>query len=541
MRFRTRAFLLCSLPFALLLGGAFRAIHAMVHETVMNGLRMSLRENHRAITSLRSRSDLQSSRFLKVAGENSSLKAGVQLLLAYPGNDAAKRTVEDQLTELCGQMGFDFLVVSDSAGTPLAGVIQEGGKFAPLTTLAAGLPRQGLMAQNGAMYQVASVPIDGGDENIGQLSVGERFSFSGFNMPAVLIRNGRVLQSSIPGAKLQDVEAALKGCDGKKECDIQLGGVSYISLVFDSSAFGGANTEYIVWTLQNVDAASAPVQTVLNRVFLFASIGLVLAALLASAISAQSIVEPMASMISHLKKSERTGDLPEFSKDLSSIREIRDLTASFNRAAGAVREARHSLERAYVEFVGSLANALDARDPYTSGHSGRVSELSYATGMALGVRPEELDELRVGALLHDIGKIGIADELLQKAGALSAEEFTVIKQHPEIGRRILEGVHGFAPYLAAVELHHENWDGTGYPHGQAGETTPLAARIIHVSDAYDAMTTNRPYRQGMSHEDALTILREFAGLHFDPTVVTAFCNLEVHRAPTAEATLVSQA
>jgi HD-GYP domain-containing protein (c-di-GMP phosphodiesterase class II) len=534
MRFRTRAFLLCFLPVALLLAGTFGAIQQMVQQTVMNGLRVSLRENHRAITGLRSQSDLQNSRFLKVAGENASLKAGVQLLLTYPGNDAAKRTVEDQLRELCGQMGFDFLVVSDTAGIPLAGVIEEGGGFAPVTTFTARLPRQGLMAQNGTVYEVASVPIDGGDENIGKLSVGERFSFSRFNNPAVLMRHGKVLQSSIPGSKLQDVEAALKGC-GQAECDIQLGGVSYIALVFDSSAFGGTNTEYTVWTLQNVDAASAPVQIVLNRVFLFASVGLVLAALLGSAISAQSIVKPIAGMISHLRKSERTGELPEFSKDLSSIREIRDLTSSFNRAGGAAREARHSLRRAYVEFVESLANALDARDPYTAGHSGRVSELSCATGMALGVRPGELEELRVGALLHDIGKIGICDAVLQKKGKLSADEFALIKQHPEIGRRILQGVHGFAPYLAAVELHHENWDGTGYPRGQAGETTPLAARIIHVSDAYDAMTTNRPYRQGMSHEDAIAILREYAGRHFDPAVVEVFCNLAVHRASAAEA------
>jgi HD-GYP domain-containing protein (c-di-GMP phosphodiesterase class II) len=201
------------------------------------------------------------------------------------------------------------------------------------------------------------------------------------------------------------------------------------------------------------------------------------------------------------------------------------LTAGFNRAAGAIREARENLQGAYVEFVGSLASALDARDRYTAGHSHRVSELSCATAAALGATARELDEIRIGALLHDIGKIGIADSVLQKPGKLTVEEFALIKQHPEIGRRILEGVHGFAPYLAAVELHHENWDGTGYPWGQSGEETPLAARIIHVSDAYDAMTTDRPYRGGMSHDRAISILREFAGRQFDPRVVEVFTNL----------------
>jgi HD-GYP domain-containing protein (c-di-GMP phosphodiesterase class II) len=156
-----------------------------------------------------------------------------------------------------------------------------------------------------------------------------------------------------------------------------------------------------------------------------------------------------------------------------------------------------------------------------------VSKLSCATAAALGVTGGGLDEIRIGALLHDIGKIGIADSVLQKKGSLTNQEFALIKQHPEIGRRILEGVHGFAPYLAAVELHHENWDGTGYPKAQRGEETPLAARIIHVSDAYDAMTTDRPYRRGMSHEVAISILREFAGRHFDPQVVGVFVNLDV--------------
>jgi putative nucleotidyltransferase with HDIG domain len=223
--------------------------------------------------------------------------------------------------------------------------------------------------------------------------------------------------------------------------------------------------------------------------------------------------------------------LPEFDKELSGVREIRDLTAGFNRAAAAIREARDGLQGAYVEFVESLANALDARDRYTAGHSDRVSELACATATALGVTPGEVEKIRIGALLHDIGKIGIADAVLQKTGKLTVEEFALIKQHPEIGRRILEGVQGFAPYLAAVELHHENWDGTGYPRGQAGEETPLAARIIHVSDAYDAMTTDRPYRLGMSHERALSILREFAGSQFDPGVVEVFTRVaEEHRA-----------
>jgi putative nucleotidyltransferase with HDIG domain len=269
------------------------------------------------------------------------------------------------------------------------------------------------------------------------------------------------------------------------------------------------------------------VQSVLSRVFLIAAIGMVLTALMCSVFSSRSMVQPITTMISHLRKSEETGLLPEFPEQLSSIREIRDLTSSFNHAAGAIREARETLQRAYVESVGSLASALDARDCYTAGHSRRVSELACATAAALGATACDLDAIRTGALLHDIGKIGISDTVLQKPGKLTREEFAIIRQHPEIGRKILEGVHGFAPYLDVVELHHENWDGTGYPHGQSGEATPLAARIVHVSDAYDAMTTDRPYRRGMSHARAISILRECAGTQFDPRVVEVFARLAI--------------
>lgn len=528
MRFTTRAFLLCFVPFALLLTGSFWAIQKLVKSTVRDGLRTSLRENHVSIARLRAQSDLQNSRFLKVAGENASLKAGLELLASYPGKAEARQTVEDQLRELCQQMGFDFLMVSDSNGTPLAGVIREGGQLTPFNAPPGGTPRQGLMVRQDKVYQVASVPIDQGEENVGELSVGERFDFSGFNTRAVLMRNGRVLQSSIPGIAVPEVEAVLKECRGQGECDVRLGGADYISLPMEASSLGDG---YLLRSLQNVDAASGPVQSVLSRVFLIAAIGMVLTALMCSVYSSRSMVKPITAMISHLRKSEDTGLLPEFHGQLSSIREIRDLTSSFNHAAGAIRETRERLQRAYVESVGSLASALDARDGYTAGHSRRVSELSCATAAALGVTARELETIRTGALLHDIGKIGISDTVLQKPGKLTREEFAIIRQHPEIGRRILEGVQGFAPYLDVVELHHENWDGSGYPHGQSGEETPLAARIIHVSDAYDAMTTDRPYRRGMSHSRAISILREYAGTQFDPSVVEAFANVAIELDP----------
>ncbi|MCX6625172.1 MAG: HD-GYP domain-containing protein [Acidobacteria bacterium] len=283
---------------------------------------------------------------------------------------------------------------------------------------------------------------------------------------------------------------------------------------------------YVLRSLQNVDAASAPVQAVIQHVFLITAIAAVLACLALSALSSSTIIRPIASLVSHLKASEKTGDFPEFTAGQDAVKEIRELMESFNRSVAAIRQGRDNLHRAYVEFVGSLANALDARDPYTAGHSRRVSEYACSIARAIELSKAEEERLRIGSLLHDIGKIGIADHVLQKPGRLTPEEFAIIKEHPTIGRRILEGVHGFQPYLSAVELHHENWDGSGYPRGQANEETPLEARIVHVADAYDAMTSDRPYRRGMSHEQALRVLQENAGTQFDPAIVSVFVELD---------------
>ena len=168
-------------------------------------------------------------------------------------------------------------------------------------------------------------------------------------------------------------------------------------------------------------------------------------------------------MVTRLRESGKTGVLPEFPTGERGVREIRELTDSFNHAAASIREGQERLVRAYVEFVSSLASALDARDPYTAGHSLRVSEYSCAIARAMNVEQQEHELIRVGALLHDIGKIGISDAVLQKQERLTPEEEALIQQHPVIGRKILECVQGFEPYLPVVELHHENWDGSGYP------------------------------------------------------------------------------
>ncbi|HEY3742526.1 MAG TPA: HD-GYP domain-containing protein [Bryobacteraceae bacterium] len=520
MRFRTRTFLLSFVPFALLLSASFWAIQDMVQATVRDGVRVSLRENHQSAAKLHARNELQNSRFLKIVGENAVLKAGLQLANANPSSADARLTVEDQVTELCAEMGFDLLLVSDAEGRAIAGVTRSNTvlvrmepKQLPSTALS------GLATVSGRVYQIASVPIDQSYENLGNLTIGELFDLSEFTTPALLLRDGRVIQSNLKGVSYDEIGAAMGHCNRLEECEVRLRGEIYVSVAMQSISLGNG---YVLRTLQSLDAASGPVRFVLRRVFVVAAAAALLLALICGILSAKSIVGPISAIVEKLRDSAATGIPAEFHEAPASVSEIQELMESFNRAAGAVKDGRAQLESAYVQFIGSLAHALDARDQYTAGHSSRVSEISCAIARALCVEADVLEQIRTGALLHDIGKIGISDVVLQKPGKLTVEEFDIIKQHPTIGRHILEGVNGFEPYLDSVELHHENWDGTGYPHGLAGEAVPLAARIIHVADAYDAMTSDRPYRRGMTHGRAMSILAECSGTQFDPTLVDVF-------------------
>jgi putative nucleotidyltransferase with HDIG domain len=267
------------------------------------------------------------------------------------------------------------------------------------------------------------------------------------------------------------------------------------------------------------------VERTLQKLFLTVGFAVLVAALGIGLLASRSIARPLAEMAARLRHASASGELTNFPESVHAGLEIRELTNGFNQAAKAVAEARERLTRAYVEFVGSLAQALDARDPYTAGHSRRVSLYACAIAKVIGLTEVEVETIRVGALLHDLGKIGISDLVLHKPGRLTADETELIRQHPVIGRRILGNVHGLDPYLAIVELHHENWDGTGYPRGLKGTETPLDARIVKVADSYDAMTSDRPYRRGMTHDQAMAILRKVSGSETDPEVVEAFSRL----------------
>jgi len=188
---------------------------------------------------------------------------------------------------------------------------------------------------------------------------------------------------------------------------------------------------------------------------------------------------------------------------------------------GGVLTVRH-LQRTALETVCTLVNAIDAKDNYTSDHSERVGGLARLIGQALGLSKARLQVLEWSGLLHDVGKIGVPERILNKPGTLTPPEFEDMKRHPRVGYDMLKPVAQFAPMLDAVLYHHENHDGSGYPEGLGGQRIPLDAQIIHVVDIFDALTTNRPYRESYAFEQALTVLEEGAGSVTEPGVTRLF-------------------
>ena len=551
MRFATRTFLSSFVPFAILLAVSFWAIRVSVISTVRDGLRASVRDNQVALSREQARNQARDRKWLQGVAESSTLKAGLQLLytervgaptnqsrksveeqahnavldLAYStAQDQARNTVQDQLSEICDSLGFDFIMVSSVRGEPLAAVLRNAGGFTPIKFFHLQPPEHGFFSADNRLYEVTSVPVQEAGAQVATLTVGGLFDISRFGVPAVLLHNGSVIATETRDLAPGQIEKALAACVAGRECQPRIQDQTYLSLPLGLTAVEGKDS-YVLRSLQNVDAASAPLQAVLRKLFLVAGLAALAAMFGISALSSRSIARPLAEVAAHLRHSAMTGDLPEFPESQGGVQEIRDLTRGFNYAAKAVREGRERLTLAYVQFVGSLAQALDARDAYTAGHSRRVSEYSCAIAKALKISGQELETIRTGALLHDLGKIGISDLVLQKPGRLTPEENELIQQHPVIGKRILENVQGLESYLDIVELHHENLDGSGYPHGLKGEETPLDARIVKVADAYDAITSDRPYRRGKSHADAIAILRKACGTEMDPAVVEAFAAL----------------
>ncbi len=253
-------------------------------------------------------------------------------------------------------------------------------------------------------------------------------------------------------------------------------------------------------------------------------------AISAALLLAHSVTDPVAELLENMQLLAAGQPRQPLSED--HVDEFADVARGFNRMVDALDARLTQLHELSESLILTLGAALEVRDPYTSGHSERVARMSVATARAMGLSHEQCRALERGALLHDIGKIGVADTILRKTSALTPEEWAQMRRHPVVGAEILAQVkpqHSVVDLLPIIRHHHERVDGRGYPDGLAGDAIPLLARIVAVADAYDAMTSARPYRSGMPVEKVHAILQEGAGTQWDRRVVEAF--LAQHRQP----------
>jgi len=254
-------------------------------------------------------------------------------------------------------------------------------------------------------------------------------------------------------------------------------------------------------------------------VFVFA----IIMAMLLGLFLANLITQPI------LKLEQAASDVARGNRDIrvstNGGDEIADLAISFNKMVSSLSRSEKDLISAYDKTIEGWSKALELRDEETEGHTQRVTELTLELARAMGIEEGNLTNIRRGALLHDIGKIGIPDSILLKPGPLTQAERKMIEKHPVFAREMLKRIEFLYPAMEIPSFHHERWDGKGYPTGLVGQEIPIAARIFAVIDVWDAITSDRPYRKAMPYKKAFAIIINDSGTHFDPEVVTAFSKL----------------
>ena len=273
------------------------------------------------------------------------------------------------------------------------------------------------------------------------------------------------------------------------------------------------------------EEAFAPVRVAQERTLIISAIAALVALGLGFALSRRLIV-PLQSL-TEISSAIAEGNFAARA-EVEGTDELARLAGNFNHMAGSIEALVRRLKQAlrqhqelFLETIRTLAAAIDAKDPYTRGHSERVSSYSMAIARHLGLSQEEVFRIRTAAILHDVGKLGVRDGILNKPGGLTEEEFAVMRQHAAIGAQIMEPIRMLKDIIPGIRNHHETWDGNGYPDRLEGEQIPLVARIIGAADTFDAMTTNRPYQKAKSIDYVLGKMRAMSGSRFDPRVVDA--------------------
>ena len=472
--------------------------------------------------------------------ESPTLKAAVD---TYQSEDRAGGprdqlidTVRGELIKVQRVTDVAALSVTDARGHvisavgPLAADWLAGTVVEPRTWTDAD-PVETAMRVGSRVYLATVVPFVLGSDVVGEFVLASplddayaRALAAEAHTDVVVLLEGRVIAGTAPTA----LGPALAGAGLPAGGTLDAGGDEYV--VRRLSVVDGAS----VYAVGAVSAATRTATADAAAVLTTVGLGALLLAGLGSAWLARTLVRPIDELRARLADMARERRFDDPLVATGTSRELDDLTGTFDSLRHAIKSAEAEAEASYLGVIGALAAALDARDRYTAGHSERVSALSVVVGRELGLASRELDMLRLGALLHDIGKIGVPDAVLRKPGTLSDEEFAQIERHPAIGATILAPLRLPPEVLQIVELHHEQPDGNGYPHRLRGSQIPMLASIVHGADAFDAITSARAYRPGRPVADAIAELTKHAGSGFDLVVMRVLTSLPM---ATLEASL----
>ena len=529
-RLVTRTLGVTFITVAVILSVVFTVLLVDARDRVRAAELEKLQVGERAYSRFETQRQREQAAALAAFGESSALKTALdtyssETMRPAPGSirDAELNTaVAREVERLATLTSTDIAAALDPAGR----VFASGGPAAALLapgevakSLVGPMASSGVAVLTGGAFRYASTPLRLGDRTVGTLLVGTVLGNDYAHELARLSEAGIIitlLDRVGAGTASDALTRAVVASIGELRSTMNLNGEEYA--IRPLLAAGVAR----IYMLASIDAAArAATRNALVALGTIALWAFVLAAF-ASLWLARTLTDPINRVSRTIATMTGTRDFSRTLEPTGTSRELDVLAASFNELMGGLTAAETETRAAYLGTIRALAAALDARDPYTAGHSERVSQMSVIIARQLHLPESEVAIIRLGALLHDIGKIGLADDILQKPTPLTPEEFEQIKRHPALGARILRQVSFLEPHLPIVELHHERPDGHGYPFGLRGDEIPLAARIVHVADAYDAMTSARAYRSARPLGAAVAELRLYSGTQFDPECVKAF-------------------
>ena len=540
-RFVVRTLLVTLVTVAFVLSAALLAATLNARGLVRSEVVDRLERGQRLLAALEERRAQELHGQVEMLAENPTLKAALdtyQTELRTTSPEARKdllATIKRELDKLAARIGPDVVAVRDQSGSVLAVAGRRANQWPDAHISPSGADAAFVSTATG-VFRIASAPVMLQDTPLGTLELASALDghyateLSQLSGEKTLILSGdKVIASTLPPATTMALTSpilrAIPGLDL-----VTLDGSEYaVRRLVDQG-------QVQVYVLDSIDdAAGSAMQGAQQTMGILALCAFGLAGL-ASLWLARTIARPIDTLSTALLEMTRSRDFDNPVTPGGYSLEVDTLTSAFNTMMQSVKTAEAETLSAYLGTIRALALALDARDPYTAGHSERVSAMSLAIGRVMQLDDAQLEVLRLGALLHDIGKIGISDHVLMKASGLTPAEYEIIKQHPGVGARILGSVPFLAPHIPIVELHHERPDGNGYPHGLRGTEIPLLARIVHVADAFDAMTSARAYRPALGTAHGLRELWRCAGSQFDAEVVQAL----VHSLPHVDTTEVER-